>query len=250
MKKILIPFVMGAALVSTSVLADKVRIASEGAYAPWNYMDDSGKLAGFEIDLGNELCARAKLECEFVANEWDTIIPNLVAGNYDAIMAGMSITDERKESIDFSDEYFPADPSLFAVSKSTGALDVMNIKGLKIGVQGATIQAAYAEEHYGAANDILSYETGDQSVADLMAGNVDAVLADGSFLEPVVEGSNGMIVFSGDGITIGGGVGIGMRKGSNDLAAKMKAALDSVKADGMLDKLIMEYFKKGPFFGG
>lgn len=156
------------------------------------------------------------------------------------------ITDERLESIDFSDEYFPPDPSKFAAAKDV-ELDFSALKGKRIGVQGGTIQADYAEEHFKDGNDILSYETGDQSVADLMAGNVDAVLADGSFLTPVVEGSGGAIAFVGDDIMIGGGVGIGLRKG-NALKAKFEAAIASAKADGTVDKLIMEYFEKGPFF--
>lgn len=246
MKKVLVTVMIGAMAFASSAMAEKVRIASEGAYAPWNYMDDSGKLAGFEIDLGNDLCERAGLECSWVVNEWDTIIPNLVAGNYDAIMAGMSITDERRESIDFSDAYYPPDPSKFAARKGAD-LDFANLKGKKIGVQGATIQAAYVEENFKEGNQILSYETGDQSVADLAAGNVDVVLADGSFLAPVVEGSAGAIEFVGDDVMIGGGVGIGLRK-DNALNAKLGEALAAAKADGTVDKLIMEYFKAGPFF--
>lgn len=245
MKKLLVTALLGALVLASPAMADKVRIASEGAYAPFNYMDDSGKIAGFEVELGNELCQRAELECEWVVNEWDTIIPNLRAGNYDAIMAGMSITDERKKSIDFSDEYFPPDPSKFATAKGAN-YDFSALKGKKIGVQGGTIQAAYAEEKYKADNDILSYETGDQSVADLMAGNVDVVLADGSFLEPVVKGSAGAVEFAGE-VLIGGGIGVGMRQG-DELAEKMNKAIASMKADGSLDKLIMEYFEKGPFY--
>jgi len=227
--------------------ADKVRIGTEGAYAPWNYIDDAGKLAGFEIDLGTELCNRAGIECEFVANEWDSIIPNLVAGNYDAIMAGMSITEERSQTIDFSAEYFPPDPSLWAAA-SGAEFDFDNLSDKKIGVQGATIQADYVEENYSANNTILSYETPDQSVADLAAGNIDLLLADSGFLEAVVEGSGGAIAFTGPEVMIGGGVGIGMRKGDTELQQTMAAALEAVKADGTLDNLIQEYFKKGPFF--
>ena len=247
MKKILATVMIGAMAFATDAMAEKVRLASEGAYAPFNYMDDSGKLAGFEVDLGNDLCQRAGLECEWVVNEWDTMIPNLIAGNYDGIMAGMSITDERKESIDFSAEYFPPDPSKFVTLKGTD-VDPAALKGNKIGVQGGTIQAAYAEENFGEGNTILSFETGDQSIADLAAGNVDVVLADGSFLEPAVKGSGGMIEFVGGELLIGGGVGIGMRKGEAELQAKLGAALEAAKADGTVDKLIMEYFEKGPFF--
>ena len=143
----------------------------------------AANVAGFEIELGNEMCARAGVECEWVVNEWDSIIPNLVAGNYDVIMAGMSVTDERKETIMFGDEYTPADPSSF-VAASSASIDMANASGLKIGAQGATIQAAYLEANLADGNDILSYESADQSVADLAAGNIDVLLADTSFLEP------------------------------------------------------------------
>ena len=248
MKKILLPLAIAMiAFTGSAVAADKVRIGTEGAYAPWNYMDDKGKLAGYEIDLGMDLCKRAKVECEFVANEWDSIIPNMIAGNYDLIMAGMSVTDERKETIAFSDEYYPADPSRYAAAKGD-EFDFDNLKGKNIGVQGGTIQAAYAEENFKENNTIKSYEKPDQSIADLAAGNIDILLADGSFLDPVIKGSGGMIVYVGPNVQIGGGVAIGMRKKDSELAEKMNAAIVAAKEDGTVDKLIMEYHKKGPFY--
>ena len=234
-------------ILSTAAIADTVRIGTEGAYAPWNYLDDDGKLAGYEIDLGMDLCKRAELNCEFVVNEWDSIIPNLLAGNYDMIMAGMSITDERQETIDFSVEYFPSDPSRFAVA-SGADIDFDNLKGKKIGAQGATVQAGYVEANFSADNTVLSFETPDQSVADLMAGNIDILLADGAYLEPTVKGAGDAIEFAGPSVMISGGVGIGMRKGDADLQAKMADALVAAKADGTVDKLIAEYFEKGPFY--
>jgi len=248
MKKIVLGVVLSTLLGAASSFAADVRIGTEGAYAPWNYMDESGKLAGYEIELGNELCARANVSCEFVVNEWDSIIPNLLAGNYDIIMAGMSVTDERKESIAFSAEYYPPDPSKFAGAANLNA-DFDNLKGLKIGAQGATIQAAYLQESLADGNTILSYETPDQSIADLVAGNIDLLLADDTFLRPVVEGSGGAIAFVGPDVAIGGGVAMGMRKGEDELAGKMNAALVSMKADGTVDKLIMEFFEVGPFYG-
>ena len=246
MKKLLLTMAL-AAFASTGFAADKVRFGTEGAYAPWNFMDDSGKLAGFEIELGEELCRRAKLECEFVVNEWDSIIPNLIAGNYDGIMAGMSVTDERKKTITFSEEYYPADPSLFAAAKGD-KFDFANLKGVKIGAQGATVQAAYLEANLKEGNTIKLYEKPDQSVADLAAGNIDLLLADGSFLDPVVEGSGGMLVYTGPKVQIGGGVAVGMRQKDSELAVKINAAIAEVKADGTLDKMIQEFFKKGPFY--
>ncbi len=243
MRKLSISAALAAALLSASAMAADVRIATEGAYAPWNFMDDSGKVAGFEVELGNEICKRAGVECEWVVNEWDSIIPNLVAGNYDMIMAGMSVTDERKETIMFGDEYTPADPSSF-VAASAATIDMANASGLKIGAQGATIQAAYLEANLADGNDILSYESADQSVADLAAGNIDVLLADTSFLEPVVQGSGGALAFVGDKVAIGGGVAAGYRQEDGDLAAKMNAALAEVKADGTLSKLLIEFFEK------
>ena len=247
MKKILAFFMAFGLLMGTAYANDKLRMGTEGAYAPWNFINEDGDVAGFEIDLGNELCKRAGYDCEWVVNEWDTIIPNLVAGNYDTIIAGMSITDERKQSINFTQDYYPPDPSKFAVMAGA-KIDFNNLKGQKIGVQGGTIQAAYVESNFAGNNTILSYETGDQSVADLAAGNVDVVLADGSFLKPIIDGSNGALKLDGPDILIGGGVGMGMRKGDNDLEMRMNKAIDSVKADGTLDALIKKYFDAGPFY--
>jgi len=248
MKKMVLSVALAALFAAGSSFAADVRIGTEGAYAPWNFMDDDGKLAGYEVALGNELCSRAGMSCEFVINEWDSIIPNLIAGNYDIIMAGMSVTDERKQTIAFSADYYPPDPSKFAGAANLD-VDFDNLQGLKIGAQGATIQAAYLEETLAEGNTILSYETPDQSVADLVAGNIDLLLADNSFLDPVVEGSGGAIAFVGPDVAIGGGVAIGMRQGEDDLSGKLNAALESMKADGSLDKLIMEYFETGPFYG-
>ena len=247
MKKLLLSIALASAVVASPAMSETVRIGTEGAYAPYNYVDDSGELAGYEIELGKALCAEAGLTCEFVANEWDSIIPNLVAGNYDAIMAGMSITDERKKTINFSDEYYPSEPSKFAAAADTN-FDLNNLSGAKIGVQGATIQAAYAEKNFGANNTILSFETFDQSVADLAAGNLDLLLADGDPLNPIIEASNGALVFVGEGVRIGGGVGIGLRQKDTELAGKLNAAIAALKASGQVDELILEYFENGPFY--
>ncbi len=245
--KLLASLGVAATLVSGVAFAENVRIGTEGAYAPWNYIDDAGKLAGFEIELGAELCKKAGVSCEFVQNEWDSIIPNLVAGNYDMIMAGMSITDERKQTIDFSEAYFPPDPSKYIAMKGTNP-NFSNLSGTRIGVQGATIQSAYAEENFSGNNTIVAYETPDQSVADLMAGNIDVLLADGSFLQQFVDNSGGAVNFVGPDVMIGGGVGIGMRKTDKDLAMKMGKALEAAKKDGTVDRLIKKYFDQGPFF--
>ena len=248
MKKLILAAAAVIALGSAAQAQDTVRIATEGAYAPWNFLDDAGNPAGFEIDLGNAICAQAGLTCEWIINDWDSIIPNLLAGNYDVIMAGMSITDERLETIDFSQNYFPPDPSKF-VAPAGSALDFAALSGARIGVQGGTIQAAYAEENLASGNTIVSFGTADQAMADLAAGNLDTILADGAYLEPVIAASNGALEFVGEDVLIGGGVGAGLRKDEAELKTAIDDALTALKADGTVDKLIAQWFEgRGPYF--
>lgn len=239
-----------AALTLGVQAADAVKIGTEGAYPPYNFVDDNGKVGGFDIEVGNEICKRAQLDCTWVVNEWDTIIPNLLAGNYDGIMADMSITDERKQTISFTDPYFPPDPSTY-VSLAGKTFDYNALKGLKIGAQVATIQIDYLNKTWKADNTILSYDTQDQELADLNAGNLDLVFLDGSVVGETVAGSNGKLKADGPEILIGDGVGIGMRKADTALTGKFNTALQSMKDDGTLDTLIAKFFpekKGGPFY--
>ena len=248
MKKIILAAAAILALGGAATAQETVRIATEGAYAPWNFLDDAGKPAGFEIDLGNALCETAGITCEFVINDWDSIIPNLLAGNYDVIMAGMSITDERRATIDFTTNYFPPDPSKFAAAAGE-ELDIAALSGKRVGVQGGTIQATYAEQNLAANNTVVSFTTADQAMADLAAGNLDTILADGAYLDPVVAASNGALVFVGDDIMIGDGIGAGIRKDETALKTKLDDALAALKKDGTVDTLIAKWFDgRGPFF--
>lgn len=241
MNKMMLAAAAVLALGTPALAQETVRIATEGAYAPWNFLSDSGAPAGYEIELGNALCEQAALNCEWVVNDWDSIIPNLLAGNYDVIMAGMSITDERKQTIDFSQEYYPSDPARFIVMAGND-IDVSNLSGVRIGVQSNTIQAAYIEENLAEGNTVIQFANPDQSIADLAAGNVDVILADGSFLESVAGGAQGAFELVGDGIVIGGGVGAGLRKEDTDLIATWNEAIDALKADGTVNELIIEWF--------
>ena len=248
MKKLLLTAAALIALGTTAQAQETVRIATEGAYAPWNFINDAGEPAGFEIDLGNAICEHAGLTCEWIINDWDSIIPNLLAGNYDVIMAGMSITEERLQSIDFTQNYFPPDPSKY-VAPAGSSLDFANLSGARVGVQSGTIQAAYAEENLSADNTVISFATADQAMADLAAGNLDTILADGAYLEPVVAASGGAIEFVGEDILIGNGVGAGLRKDEADLKATFNDALTDLKANGIVDELIAQWFEgRGPYF--
>ena len=153
-----------------------VRMGTEGAYPPWNFINDAGDVDGFERELGDELCKRAELNCEWVTNEWDSIIPNLVSGNYDVIIAGMSITDERDEVIDFTQNYTPPDPSAYLA-----ASDGVDLTAGVIAAQTGTIQANYVAE---SGATLVEFATPDETIAAVKNGEADAVLADASYLAP------------------------------------------------------------------
>ncbi len=223
------------ALAATGALAqDVVRIGTEGAYPPYNYVDDAGNLAGFEIALGNELCARAGLTCEWVQNEWDSIIPNLVSGNYDVIMAGMSITDERDEVIDFTQAYYPPTESAYVGLSA----DVDPTTGV-VSAQTATIQAAHVA---GSGATLLEFATPEETIAAVRNGEADAVLADYDYLLPIVNESGGELVFVGERVPLGGGVGAGLRESDGELRDALDAAIQSMKDDGSLNALLAEWF--------
>ena len=233
MKKLIMAAAM-AAFVAGPALADTIRMGTEGAYPPYNFINDNGEVDGFERKLGDELCKRAGLDCVWVTNEWDSIIPNLVSGNYDTIIAGMSITDERDEVIDFTQDYIPPSASVY-VAMSGASVDM---NGGVIAAQTGTIQAG----HIAASGaTLVEFATPDETIAAVRNGEVDAVLADGDFLKPIVAESNGELAMIGS-VGLGGGIGMGIRESDSALKSKMNDAIASMKADGSLNKLIIEYF--------
>lgn len=232
MKKLILA-TAALALSAGFALADTVRMGTEGAYPPYNFINDNGEVDGFERELGDELCMRAELECTWVTNAWDSIIPNLVSGNYDTIIAGMSITDERDEVIDFTQDYIPPSPSAFVALSA----DVDVTTGV-ITAQTATIQAAHIAE---SGATLVEFSTPDATIAAVKNGEADAVLADMDYLAPIVAESGGALVFVGE-VSIGGGVGMGLRESDTELKGKFNAAIQSMKDDGTLNTMITKWF--------
>ena len=235
MKKLVAAAVIAAFSATTALAADVVRMGTEGAYPPYNFVNDKGEIDGFERDVGDRICELAKIECEWVKNDWDSIIPNLVSGNYDTIIAGMSITEERDQVIDFSHEYFPPDPSSYVGLSDAGADATKGVVAAQVG----TIQAAYVAN---SGATLVEFQTPDETVAAVRSGEADAVLADDAFLAKFVEESGGELAFVGEKVMIGGGIGIGVRESDGELRGKLNAAIDTMKADGSLNAMIAKWF--------
>ncbi len=248
----------------------KIKIGTEGAYPPWNGTNSAGELEGAEIDLVRDLCARMNAECELVAQDWDGIIPALQNGKYDAIMAGMSITAERMEVINFSQGY-ANEPASFSVLKSSSLaalghsgkvnMDSLNatsegllaslkstLNGATVGVQGSTTHENFVKQVLGDSVTMKSYDTQENLELDLSVGRIDAALSDQGSMEKFMESDNGKdIVFIGPGLgggPFGEGVGVGLRKRDTDLLKMFNKAIDAARADGTLAEHFTKWFGK------
>jgi len=250
MKKTFVAIVLSAVFMAGSATAEikKVRMGTEGAYPPFNSIDKNGKLQGFDIDVGNALCAAMKVECEWVTQEWDGIIPGLMAKKYDTIIASMSITEERKKKVSFSNKYYQT-PAKFVRMKGSGIeINKDSLKGKSVGVQRATIHENFLRDNYGDVVDIKAYATQDEANLDFNAGRVDLLLADSvALLEGFIKTDAGKDAeFVGPGFTdpkwFGDGAGIAVRKDDNELREMLNKAIAQIRADGTYAKINAKYF--------
>jgi lysine-arginine-ornithine-binding protein len=226
----------------------KLRVGTEGAYPPFNLVDKKGQVQGFDIDIAKALCKEMGMECEFKVQDWDGLIPGLMAKKFDVIVASMSITDERKQKVDFTNKYYQT-PARFVVKKGAGiTISKEGLKGKSVGVQRATIHENFVRDMFGDAVSVKAYATQDEANMDLVAGRVDLVIADatvllGGFIN--TDAGKGF-EFVGpsyvDKKWFGDGVGIALRKGENDLRQKLNKAIDTIRANGVYQKINAKYF--------
>ncbi|WP_249937316.1 ABC transporter substrate-binding protein [Roseateles sp. DAIF2] len=227
----------------------KIRIGVEGAYPPFSEVGPDGKLKGFEIDYALALCAEIKAECTLVQQEFDGLIPALQARKIDAIIASVSITDERKKTIAFSAPYYSTPARLAAKADAKLDISPAGLKGKKVGVQRATIHEKFAADTFKGA-EIVRYATQDQVFLDLKSGRLDATVADmvatdlGFLKTPAGKG----FAFIGPSYTdpkyFGAGVGVGLRKADEKtLAKKFNDAIGALKSNGTFKKLNDKYFE-------
>ena len=265
--KLSLSSIAALAIFFSSAQADSIRIGTEGAYPPWNSKDASGNLIGFEVELAKELCAIMKHECTIVEQDWDGMIPGLIMRKYDAIMAGMSITDERMKTINFSQGYADEVASL-AVMKGSSlegmdtpksinlspggsaakkALKTLTaaLAGKTIGVQTATIHQNFLESGDVGSVKIRTYKTQDEVNLDLAAGRIDAALAAAVAFTDYAEKSGKAVVLVGPtfaGGAFGNGVGVGLRKEDTQLEKDFNKAINTARKNGKISELAIKWF--------
>ena len=271
MKKLFITlFAMVLLSLTTIVNAKSIRIGTEGAYPPWNNINSAGELEGAEIDFGNEACARMGVDCEWITQDWDGIIPALLNGKYDIIVAGMSITEERKQKVNFTTGYM-TDGARFAVMKDSGLADlkiagmskvnlnnaggkeqaaigqlIAAMNGKTVCVQSSTIHQNFVEQHMAGAVDVRLYQTVDDHNLDLATGRCDAILADVGSIIDFIESDGGVdVAFTGptfSGGVFGDGVGGAVRKEDTDSLEMWNKVITEMSADGTTAEITKNWF--------
>ena len=235
---------------AASAQAEQVKVGfSPEAYPPFYQQDASGNWGGWEVEIVKAICEDQKLDCELTPIPWDGLIPALKAKKIDAIMNSMSITDERKKEIDFSDKYYNTPTAIVGAKDQKFDATPEGLKGKILGVQVSTVHAAYAKKHFGdSASEIKEYQTQDEANQDLAAGRIDATQADAIALDAFLKSDEGKACCDMKGNVapdlevLGPGVGAGVRKGDTELKDKINAGIKDIRANGKYAEITKKYF--------
>jgi len=221
---------------------DKIRIATEGAYAPFNMTNEQGEAVGFDVDIANALCAEMKADCEIVTQDWDGIIPGLIGRKYDAIVASMSITEERLRVVDFTAPYYSNVLAYVGPEGKELVPTKEGLKGLTVGAQRATVAGQYLEDNLGDVVNVKLYDTQDNAYLDLAAGRLDALLSDKFPAYDWLQSDDGKgFEFKGEDIDIDDKIAIAVRKG-DPLKEKFSAAITAIVENGTYAEINAKYF--------
>ncbi|MBS97303.1 MAG: amino acid ABC transporter [Oceanospirillaceae bacterium] len=222
--------------------ADKIRIATEGAYAPFNMTNEQGELVGFDVEIAKALCEQMQAECEIVAQDWDGIIPGLLGRKYDAIVASMSITEERLRVVDFTQPYYSNVLAFVGPEGKTLDTSKEGLKGLTVGAQRATVAGQYLEDNLADSVNVKLYDTQDNAYLDLAAGRLDALLSDKFPAYDWLRSEDGKgFEFKGEDIDIDDKIAIAVRKGDG-LKDKLSAAIAAIVENGTYAEINARYF--------
>jgi len=221
---------------------------SPEAYPPFWVADSAGNWTGWEVEIINAVCAEAKFECELVPIPWDGLIPALTTKKIDAIMNSMSITDERKQTIDFTDKYYNTPTAVIGPKSETFEATPEGLKGKIIGVQVSTIHANYVKKHFTEAAEVKEYQTQDEANQDLAAGRIDATQADAIALDAFLQSDQGKECcdlkgnVAEDPDVLGPGVGAGLRKEDTAIKDRLNAAIKAIRDNGKYKEITDKYF--------
>ena len=246
---LLFAVMMGLAGAATAKEWKTIRFGLEAGYAPFEYKMPDGSIAGFDIDIGNELCKRINAKCVWVENDFDSLIPALKAKKFDAILSSMSMTEQRMQEIEFSDKVYNSPTRMIAKAGSPLLPTPESLKGKRVGVQQGTMQESYAKALWAPKGvEVVSYQSQELVYPDLISGRLDAgfqdsvAASDGFLKKPQGKG----YAFAGpevfDAKLLGTGTGIGMRKGDKDLKELINKALAAMIKDGSYDKIAKKFF--------
>ena len=242
-KKFLLAAAATLVFSANAMAAEKLKMGIEAAYPPFNNKDASGQVVGFDKDIGDALCAKMKVECEVVTSDWDGIIPALNAKKFDFLISSLSITDERKQAVDFTDPYYSNKLQFIAPkAKTEFKTDKASLKGKIIGAQRATLAGTWLEDNLGDDITIKLYDTQENAYLDLTSGRLDAILADKYVNYEWLKSDAGKpYEFKGDPVEESDKIGIAVRK-KDPLREKLNAALKEIVADGTYKKINDKYF--------
>jgi len=241
-KAVLLAALAAVFLGGQAVAAEKLRIGTEGAYPPFNEIDNTGKVVGFDLDIAHALCEKMGAECSVVTSDWDGIIPALNTRRFDFLVASMSITEERKRAVDFTNPYYTNKLQFVAPKKSDFKVDNDYLKRKTIGAQRATIAGQWLEENLGDVVSIRLYDTQENAYLDMASGRIDGVLADVFVQYEWLQSDAGAnFEFKGEPVFDDDKIGIAVRKG-DPLRERLNEALQAIVDDGTYEKINAKYF--------
>ena len=234
---------LSLAALSPSFAAEKLKIGTEGAFPPFTMLNAQGEAVGFDLDIAKVLCERIGAECEVVLFDWDGMIPALNAKKFDMLAASMSVTEERKNAIDFTDHYYTNKLQFVAPKSVDFKTDEKSLKGKIIGAQRATLAGTWLEDNLDDVVDIKLYDTQENAYLDLASGRIDAMLADTFVQWEWLKSDAGQdFEFKGESVFDDDKIAIGLRKGNDDLRMRLNKALAEIRADGTYEKINAKYF--------
>ncbi len=240
MKPMKIVAAAAALAISTiAAQADTLRVGLDGGYPPFSSQNANGEMEGFDVDIAKAICVELKKDCEIVVQAWDGLIPGLIEGKYDVIVNSMSITEERLKSVDFTEKYYSNYISV--VAKKDKGVTIDGLKSMTVGSQRATISADWAEKELGARADIKLYDTQTAAYADLLAGRVDALVADYLPITDWIK-TNTDYGFVGGPININDEIGVAVAKNNEALRDSVSAAIKALRMNGVYQTINAKYF--------